>query len=689
MSQLDRIKYQKAEAVTAPCMITQTFGSCFTEDENGDHIYYAICKGHPACLLVYNVDTRQILDRCPLTDKDGKMAAVSGCSVDMGPDGIVCMTGDDTFFTYDPKKRKLRYYGKIFSETAVMAKGVFDAEGNYYVGTYPNACLVKYDRKADRLVELKRDIVKGHYAKAVAIYQNKIFVGGVGTPYDAPFVKYDLDTGEIRKITLPAYHEVASNRYKTIYSISALSEKLICLRALANRYLSLVFDMEKEEFVDIFEGINYMYCSPLDENKTYFIMEDRITARDVVEKETKIYDIRLNGNCSCISPEVVRLKDQKTYPGKSLLIDSNTDGILIANLETGNYEYVSQSFPKNPSHIRLIKAGPGNTILCSAMQGAYLYAYDVTADSIRKTIGTQMEDIEVIDGKCYFGRYGSGGGIVEWDLAKSDGKDENPRQVSTMEGSIIKQDRIFTIVDADDCIAYGSIPYYGGLGGALGIYHKADGRTEVFENIIKNQSVTGLAYRDGKLYGCTAVYGGLGADPVDERAKLFVFDIRESRLERVQDIVLKSTRAKQYFAGHMTWSPDGRLFAGTLNHLIEIDPGDLSVKSERKLGRLPLLNLTNFKWQGYYFEWLSGSVMVTNVGDEIHLVDINTLEAKKIYNGKCYSLTVGEDGNLYFLDAAGTYINRIRMVVDSEKDNSSVSRFELHDVGYNLCCSGE
>ena len=689
MSHLDSIKYQKAEAVIEPCMLTQVFGSCFEKDENGDHIYYAICKGNPACLLVYNVDTRQILDKCPLTDQNGKIAAISGCSVDMAPDGLVCMTGDDTFFTYDPKKKELRYYGKILQEGAVMGKGVFDAEGNYYVGTYPNACLVKFDRKADQLIELKRDVVKGHYARAVAIYQNKIFVGGMGTPYDAPFVKYDMETGEITKIPLPSYHEVASDRYKTVYSISVLNETLICLRALANRYLSLVFDMEKETFIDIFEGINYMYCSPLDENKTYYIMEDRITCRDIVKKETEIYDIKLNGNCSCISPVVVRLKDQKKYPGKSLLINSNTDGILIANLETGKYEYVSHSFPKNPSHIRLIKAGPDNTILCSAMQGAHLYACDVEKNSVRKAAGFQMEDIEVIDGKCYFGGYGSGGCMVEWDLSRNDGENGNPKKISSMEGSIIKQDRIFTIVDADDCIAYGSIPYYGALGGALAIYHKADGRTEVFENMIMNQSITGLAYRDGKLYGCTAIYGGLGADPTDDLAKLFVFDLKENRLEQVRDIVLKSTRVKQYFAGHMTWSPDGRLFAGTLNHLIEIDPEDLSVKWERKLGRLPSLTLTNFKWQGYYFEWLTDSVMVTNVGDEIHLVDINTLEAKKIYNGKCYSLTVGEDGNLYFLDAEGTKIHRIRMVVENEKNNGNVSRFKLRDVGYNLCCSGE
>lgn len=48
---------------------------------------------------------------------------------------------------------------------------------------------------------------------------------------------------------------------------------------------------------------------------------------------------------------------------------------------------------------------------------------------------------------------------------------------------------------------------------------------DVYRDIVKDQSIFGLAYHDGKIYGGTSLVGGLGISPTETQAKLFVFDV--------------------------------------------------------------------------------------------------------------------------------------------------------------------
>jgi hypothetical protein len=41
----------------------------------------------------------------------------------------------------------------------------------------------------------------------------------------------------------------------------------------------------------------------------------------------------------------------------------------------------------------------------------------------------------------------------------------------------------------------------------------------VFRNVVQDQSIISLDYKDGKVYGSTSINGGLGADPTAEEAK--------------------------------------------------------------------------------------------------------------------------------------------------------------------------
>ncbi|GAA2769405.1 hypothetical protein [Nonomuraea dietziae] len=60
-----------------------------------------------------------------------------------------------------------------------------------------------------------------------------------------------------------------------------------------------------------------------------------------------------------------------------------------------------------------------------------------------------------------------------------------------------EQDRPFAMISAGDWLAFGTVPKAGTVGGALGLYDPATGRSVLRRNLIPGHSIIGLAYRDG------------------------------------------------------------------------------------------------------------------------------------------------------------------------------------------------
>src|SRR5690606_20868421 len=52
---------------------------------------------------------------------------------------------------------------------------------------------------------------------------------------------------------------------------------------------------------------------------------------------------------------------------------------------------------------------------------------------------------------------------------------------------------------------------------------------EVHWNIVPDQSVVALAYKDGLVYGGTSVFGGMGVTPKAKEAELFIWDVKEKK----------------------------------------------------------------------------------------------------------------------------------------------------------------
>ncbi len=665
-AKLNRLLASEAELFASPILDVKILGSFVDVRKDGSVIFYGVSNGAPSIFFAYDINNEKVIDTKYLQSSDGAVSAEICYAVDMGSDGIINIAtqSECMFFRYNPENKELKCYGKVSGETAVMSKGYSDSSGNYYFGTYPNAKLIKYDKASDKLVDLGVMISSGDYVRSMGGYGKKLFMGGVGNP-TTEFVKYDTASGTKTIIGNPALSgKFTASQVENFYSISTAGKYLFAKCQIKNLgFYMCVFDMELECWIDYIPGVSLMHCTDFENGLVYYHKYDYGTTAEVYSynPSTKV-SAKVEGleipNVLLVSPKFATLEDQKKYPGRSIIAGANANGIIIINPETKSYECIKDSLPAQYNDIRVLKAGLYNELVLSGFMGSEFIVYDTKKDKIKyKGAGEQYESIEVIGNKYYFGLYKSGAGLQEYDRTMAP-SDYNPRLLASMNDST--QGRAVTIASTSDKIVWGSFPDYGKLGGAVAIYDRTSNSVTGVYKPIANQSVTGLVCIGDKIYGATSAYGGLGIDPVDNPAHLFVMDYNGNVLKSVE-ISLTTDTKKQYFAGDMVLDSNGFLWVACAQTLLKVDPYSLDIVREIPVGEC-VLGLSNTKFIPYCLEFGPDGLLYTNIGKRISAVDTETAEVKILKELNTTSLTVCNDGHLYYIDdTAAEYISQIKL----------------------------
>ena len=108
--------------------------------------------------------------------------------------------------------------------------------------------------------------------------------------------------------------------------------------------------------------------------------------------------------------------------------------------------------------------------------------------------------------------------------------DHNPRMVFDIEEN---QDRPFVMKSYKGKVYAGTMSGYGEIGGAVTIYEEDDCENpsaEVIRNIVENQSITGIAFKDNLMYVSGTIRGGLGITPIETEAKMTVYDLDAKKI---------------------------------------------------------------------------------------------------------------------------------------------------------------
>lgn len=641
--------------------ITNTqFINCTFGVEDGKNMVYSTVTGKPASFVVYNLDDRKV-------EREFLLAGAKNCwshGTDSKGNVYIATQSSSSLFRYDPKTKKLDRLGGIKAPDGTVQTALydvsFDEKDNVYFGTYPSALVMKYDVASGNFEVFHDSVFAGEkYVRTQEIYNGYMYCGNNA---DTPrFARIEMKTGKVEY--LPNF-ELPSGEYSKVFSgITSVGDYLfINFTSSEKRSLTAAYKISENKWLtneDQFVESNGFYVSPELDGKVYTHNRagNKLWAFDLKTEKYEKTEIQgsTNRNSKWIEFNTPDL------PGKTLCTVQSNGNVTYINMEKGTYEDVPSHAAPQPIEVRSMEPGMkgSNTIAIGAYMGPVLTFLDDTTHRKTTIASSQVEGMGQVGNDFIVCTY-PGANIWSVDCEKPFEALEKT-QLTTL--STDKQDRPFKVIEAGEAAAISSVPDYGVLDGALTIYDPASKKFDVYQGLIKEQSIIGLAYKDGKIYGSTAIWGGLGIDPTQTKAKLFRFDLATRKVEKEVAPQINGLGSAAMHIGDLSFSSDGTLWGASGGTIFKIDTNTLAVTDEIKLKDYAY-KVTSQRFSPYAIEWINGHVMVTNAGDVLNIVDVNTKEAKQLYPEGIGYMTVSEKGNIYFTSGDRVTLYKMALRLD-------------------------
>ncbi|QNK56683.1 S-layer homology domain-containing protein [Paenibacillus sp. PAMC21692] len=616
------------------------------KDNNGRNVIYTVVAGAPSIFTVIDIEAEQVVKSLPMPDTSGAW------SVTMSSDGSVYLGAYNLglLYRYIPDSDELINLGHpLASKDSVLYPMAAGKDGIMYGSTYPTAHLYAYDPDGGGFTDygtLSTQTSGERWTRVTAYDEttHKIYAGVGNVPR---LVEYDLATGAKRDLLPEGFGKIVS-----VYDLNIADGKLFARKEANNPNETFVIDIESGDMIE-FENedtgelsttfINFSRgVSPVSPiaNKIYFAG----TGGELFEYNLDTDSYRTTGASiegAAIAYAYVEL-NEPGFPGYSLVgLSGNTGKMFKYNLETGSVKLTDVQVPAEPVNIHEITKGPNGKIYSAGyLQGNLgVYAPSSGESMYYEGIG-QGEGMTVVHDKLYLGVY-PGAAIFEYDLSKpwdrTNSEQLNPSRLFTM--GDINQDRPFGMAGSEDMnkLFVGTVPKNGMLGGALAVYDlESRGEPDIYPNLVPDQSILSLVYKNGYLYGGTSIHGGQGGATTQTDAKLFVWDVAAK--EKVLELVPAAGK-QAITALHI--GPDGNVW-GLANGTIFI----FDIESREIVHRDPAFPNARGRWiDGSMTTGTDGNVYAT-VGGNFFKVDARSKEIEVLATG-VRKLTQDDFGNFY------------------------------------------
>lgn len=551
---------------------------------DGRDVMYTVVQGAPSVFTVIDIKTEKVLKSMPLENTEGAW------SVKVSTDGSVYLGAYNKglLYRYLPDTDEMINLGHpLPTKDAVLYPMDSGKDGKMYGGNYPSGSVYEYDPVTNKFTDYGTMAFKtsGERWTRVTVYDpdhHKIYAG-VGN--EARLVEYDITTGVKRDILPDKYKNIIS-----VYDLNLVGGKLFARKEANNSFETFVMDASTGQQIEItngdtgekgFELINYSRgVSPKSPvaNKLYYAgLNGMLHEYDLSTDTYRSLGVSIDG--AAIGYSYVELQEEG-FPGYSLVGLSGNGGKMFKyNLETGNVKLTDVMLPAEPVKIHDIEKGPDGKIYTTGYLAGNIGIHTpTTGESMYLNGMSQSEGATVIHNKMYFGVYPDAK-IYEYDLSKPWNRDNSDKLNPDLLFTLTKNDQIpgYTLQDRPFGMAgseelnklfIGTVPKNGLLGGVLAVYDLNERKEpEVFSNIVPDQSIISLVYKDGIVYGGSSIYGGQGGTPTASEAVLFMWDVQKK--EKVFEIVPVPGK-KSITALHM--GPDGNIWGLSNGALFIFDP---------------------------------------------------------------------------------------------------------------------
>ncbi|MER2236822.1 MAG: hypothetical protein ABS892_01995, partial [Psychrobacillus sp.] len=632
----------------------------------GENEVYYHSNGLPGTFSVLNAETGELKFSKVIEGTEALWAITIGSDQNVYFAG----TGDGKLYRYLPEEKKVEELGVNPSDNWVWdLEGT--ADGKIYGSTYPHAAVFEYDIESGAFRNFGTAKEGQQYARGIGVSDDSIYVG-VGTKKH--LIKIDRSTGEKEEIII----EGQTGTDGMIENIFIVNDKLF---VSAGSVTMLVLDRETHEVINQFSYSNMISDpSPHNNNLIYFKFEKKLYQYDFSKNETKeIEGIPL-------LPDTVRVKDMEW------ITLSNGETVLAMITQYGEYilyepikneiTFIDMDIASQSVEIQALEAGQDGKLYMGGYQrGLSIYNPFTNEREVNIPSFAQPEGIGFLNDKVYYGTY-VGAMIYSYDPNKEIDLNSNPK----LEYDITDhQDRPFTLTSGDNKLFVGTVPDYGVLGGVLAIFDEDTGKWSQYRNVVEDQSIIGLAYKDGKLYGSTSIWGGLGLDPKAKEAKIFVWDVATSKKIEEFTPAIPGIDETPRMIGEISFGPDGNLWGIVDGTIFAMDPETKEVVKSKTIH--PSL-YNSSKWLPYRLEWAPDGMLYTTLSRKLVAIDPETLSHKVIVDRFMNNMTVGMNGSIYYAQG-----NKLQMIAVPETDatlksiligGKTISNFSPGKSQYNL-----
>lgn len=525
--------------------------------------------------------------------------------------------GRGELWSYDPAADAVVRCAEIPGASSLWALTLDDA-GRVYVGTYPAGSVVRFDPTTSQVHDYGRIVDGQDYVRSLAHADGTVFagIGSVGA-----VVAIDVETGERHSISdeLPALVGVEPADLPFAYSMAVAADTLVVqvhspVMCLAFHDLSTGVWRQtvigKDEPADA-GAFNFTQL-PVRDGKIWTTVNRRlveITLADLSVRDVVGFGTSLRG------AGWVQL-DDPDRPGTQLATLQSGGEVTVFDVDAGTVKAYPSLVQGGTVPLHTIETIADGSLVMSGYPGGTGARH--VPDTGQQTMFplAQLESITTTDDGVSYGGVYPGGGIVRLELTESGGITSTPYVTLGHE-----QDRPYHMREHEGRLYVGSIPDYGRLGGALSVIDLADGETTVLRNVVQDQSVVGIAVRDGVIYGSTTTRGGLGIDPSQSEAKLFTVDARTLVKTGEYSLDLPSGQVPMLIGG-LDFGPGRLLWGSADGYVFALDPVRMRIR--RSVNIFP--EVTRFgMWRPVLTRWGRDGTLYMNVAGRAVQIDPKSL----------------------------------------------------------------
>lgn len=636
-------KFSEPEDLGAQIRSVAIYDSTYGK-EDGRDVMYTTASGAPAIFQVVDLVSQKVLRTYSL---EGSGSSWSHITV---PNGNVYIGGDGELYEYSPQTKEVVNLGGI-GESVVYGLS-YDEEGRVYFGSFPNAKAGRYDPKTGEMKDYGSVAPGQDYSRSTAYHNGYLYLG-IGI--HGYLVKLNVETGESEKIELPA---AAVSGSTNIWQLDAAGKYIIAGIGGGNNAL-MFYDTETGKWSDTFytgnKGLRIVHGKP-GSNSVYYLQG---TILKEIDLETLIAtDTGVKFGTFLRNTSWIEMPNDSDLPGLSLVTVQFGGAVTYINLETKKVKTIKYPIVGNPIPIQALEKANDGKLYMSGYPGGTGSSYDPATGLTESFTLAQSEGMAPIGDKLYFGIYPSAL-ILELDTTKPLSDTSRLKQIY----DILNEDRPFIMTPVGEKLFIGTIPGYGALGGGLTILDPKNlGNTKVFSNVIHNQSIAGLAEKDGKLYGSTTIAGGLGIEPTEVSAKIFVWDIATEKVVEQFVPQIPGVTVQPKLISGMKLGPDGLLWSAADGTIFAMDPDTLEIIKSKNI--YPEVKDYG-RWRPIHIRFSDDGLMYTTLAGKLTVIDPATLEYETLSSTEL--MTLGDDGAIYYVNKSSLMKIEVSEKITQEK----------------------